>query len=267
MITEEKKKCIVDEWIEISTRGTDKKYYEGLGYKKYRNEKGKLVYKIHPWELQHASGTKIKIKCPSCEEIRETYFRIFYKAKSALCYYCTRPTNDLIGKKFGRLTVIKDTGKRTKDRHIFWQCSCVCGNICEVDSSSLINGKTKSCGCLSRDKFINFHRKKGHFIKADHTEEEVEDYLNSLKDRAKDFKWTELSKELRKYGQCKICGTTANLVVHHLNSYYEFPEQRYDKDNLVVLCRGCHGKIHGKLNEITKQVFYEYMQDNLMEVI
>lgn len=40
-------------------------------------------------------------------------------------------------------------------RHDFttpiWLCQCDCGNMTEVASSSLLGGKTRSCGCLSRE--------------------------------------------------------------------------------------------------------------------
>lgn len=67
-------------------------------------------------------------------------------------------TEDLIGKKFGRLTVIKfdgiehkrdDKGKN-RDKG-FWLCKCECGNLKRVDRNALICGHTKSCGCLSKE--------------------------------------------------------------------------------------------------------------------
>lgn len=60
---------------------------------------------------------------------------------------------DLMGKTFGRLTVLEDTGKRTKSGLVIWKCQCSCPehNIVEVPSSSLIRGGTKSCGCLHKE--------------------------------------------------------------------------------------------------------------------
>ena len=58
-------------------------------------------------------------------------------------------TKNLIGQRFGKLTVIEKTDKRSNNRFIVWKCKCDCGNICEVISSSLKNGHTKSCGCLN----------------------------------------------------------------------------------------------------------------------
>ena len=58
----------------------------------------------------------------------------------------------LKGKKFGRLRVLEDTGKRTPWRAIIWLCRCSCEerNLVEVDSSTLTSGNTRSCGCLVR---------------------------------------------------------------------------------------------------------------------
>lgn len=57
---------------------------------------------------------------------------------------------DLIGKKFGKLTVIKyyDTTKHNKRR---WWCICDCGNEIPVVGSNLVNGNTKSCNCLQKE--------------------------------------------------------------------------------------------------------------------
>lgn len=59
---------------------------------------------------------------------------------------------DLTGKVFGRLTVLKDTGKRNNSKRIIYLCQCECGNTIEVDRLSLRNGDTQSCGCLKIDK-------------------------------------------------------------------------------------------------------------------
>lgn len=59
--------------------------------------------------------------------------------------------NDLIGKTFGRLTVIKKIGP-DKNRAIQWLCKCSCGNEHIVITSYLVHGKIKSCGCLQKEE-------------------------------------------------------------------------------------------------------------------
>lgn len=59
-------------------------------------------------------------------------------------------TIDLAGRKFGRLTVIKqDTTKIGKGA--YWLCRCDCGNEKSVKAYVLTKGITKSCGCLNKE--------------------------------------------------------------------------------------------------------------------
>lgn len=61
---------------------------------------------------------------------------------------------DLIGQKFGRLTVLKrveDIINSKNKHHTQWLCQCDCGNFIEVRGSNLINGSTKSCGCYFKE--------------------------------------------------------------------------------------------------------------------
>ena len=60
-------------------------------------------------------------------------------------------SKNLIGRKFGRLTVVEADGK-TASRHTKWLCQCECGKTKSVVSRDLLNGHTQSCGCLQREK-------------------------------------------------------------------------------------------------------------------
>jgi len=54
----------------------------------------------------------------------------------------------MIEQKFGMLTILKDTGKRTIGRSIIYLCKCDCGKIKEVSIKLLKNEKKpRSCGC------------------------------------------------------------------------------------------------------------------------
>lgn len=62
--------------------------------------------------------------------------------------------NKLVGEKFGRLLVLKDSTKRTKQGNIIYQCKCDCGNIVYVSSNNLSTkcNKTVSCGCYNTER-------------------------------------------------------------------------------------------------------------------
>lgn len=63
---------------------------------------------------------------------------------------------NLIGKNFGRLTVIGKDGQ-DDNGNTLWICHCDCGNNISVIHSRLTSGNVKSCGCLRvdlvRDRF------------------------------------------------------------------------------------------------------------------
>lgn len=56
---------------------------------------------------------------------------------------------DLKGKKYNRWTVLNFS--KVKNKRRYWICQCDCGNIREVNTSALINGSSKSCGCLHNE--------------------------------------------------------------------------------------------------------------------
>lgn len=59
---------------------------------------------------------------------------------------------NLLNQKFGKLTVIDLISDKSFHKQHIWKCKCECGNICEINSCSLLSGNTKSCGC---EKSIN----------------------------------------------------------------------------------------------------------------
>lgn len=54
---------------------------------------------------------------------------------------------DIIGKRFGRLTVIESAGL-DKYNNALWLCKCDCGEEVTKKGVTLRDGRTQSCGCL-----------------------------------------------------------------------------------------------------------------------
>lgn len=61
---------------------------------------------------------------------------------------CGHKNRSLVGERFGKLSVIKETNKRTANQEKIWECLCDCGQITYVNTASLKNGHTRSCGCV-----------------------------------------------------------------------------------------------------------------------
>ena len=70
---------------------------------------------------------------------------------------------NLVGKKFGRLTVVKLA--YIKNGRTYWKCKCQCGNIHFAKGVFLTFGCTKSCGCLQRTVNLQHGMYKTRFYK------------------------------------------------------------------------------------------------------
>lgn len=62
---------------------------------------------------------------------------------------------DITGKRFGRLIALKEIDKT------YWECVCDCGNTKIVRKQCLLQGITKSCGCLRKEKAKEKQTKHG----------------------------------------------------------------------------------------------------------
>lgn len=76
------------------------------------------------------------------------------KIKSCGCLSASTQfkSQNLLNKRFGRLTVVAKTNKRDSNNgSVIWLCKCDCGNEKEVSSYILNKGGVRSCGCLAKD--------------------------------------------------------------------------------------------------------------------
>lgn len=66
---------------------------------------------------------------------------------------------DMIGKKFGRLTVLAQDMERSKEAcDTFYICRCDCGNIKSIRGFYIRHGKTTSCGCFRKEKLVKMSK-------------------------------------------------------------------------------------------------------------
>lgn len=70
--------------------------------------------------------------------------------------HCSK-INNLLGKHFGRLTVVHFAGINEKTRQSLWEVECSCDKRSHfiVSGNSLITGNTVSCGCKKEDTLIH----------------------------------------------------------------------------------------------------------------
>lgn len=78
-----------------------------------------------------------------------------------------RKFQDLIGRRFGRLTVIKLHEKKQQYKNgkksgfeYYYLCKCDCGNEKIIRSYALTENMTQSCGCLHKEMVSTKTREK-----------------------------------------------------------------------------------------------------------
>lgn len=135
---------------------------------------------------------------------------------------------NLIEKRFGRLLVIECSDRRNKKGNVIWKCKCDCGNIVYVSSKHLINGNSKSCGCLRKEMNCgeNHWNWKGGF--------NINQYCVTWKD--KEFK--EYIFERDNY-ECKnqdCWGKSKRLTRHHI----DYDKKNCNPNNIITLCNSCN---------------------------
>lgn len=88
--------------------------------------------------------------------------------------------------------------------------------------------------------------------------------------RKEDYLFVRWAKEvkMRDHYTCVVCGRRGlHLESHHLNAWSSFPDERYDLDNGITLCKDHHDMFHeiyGK-GENTKEQFEEFSK--MMELM
>lgn len=130
-----------------------KTYDEYIG-KKYNHLKIVDIYK-------NDKGLRAFCEC-DCGNRKEINFYNVIRNKSQSCgcyekasrYNRKHSNDDVIGRRFGKLVVIKDSGKRSSNGAVLWECKCDCGNITYCSSSNLKRKHKQSCGC-NKDEYTN----------------------------------------------------------------------------------------------------------------
>lgn len=175
------------------------------------------------------------------------------KEKASLSNYV-----DLAGSVFSRLTVIKEMpGKKNKR---MWLCRCNCGAERILSTNTLNMGNTRSCGCILKEMV---GKNAPNYKKTKSDEERIKGRYMIGGKNAENWRKEVFAKD--EY-TCKSCGQVGGtLNAHHLDGWNWCKEKRFDVNNGIALCEGCHKGFHkafGKGNN-TKEQFEEYLMASI----
>lgn len=182
------------------------------------------------------------------------------KTKSCGCLHRDVIFKDLKGQRFGRLVATEEDGHI--GNRIAWECLCDCGNTTRVDGGHLKSGGTRSCGCIVEEMVGKNHpnynpnktdeeRLLKRYVLGKHT---MDGFRKAV------YKRDEYT--------CQLCGQVGgSLNAHHLDGWNWAKDKRFDVDNGVTLCEGCHMSFHNKYGKghNTKEQFKEFKQSAKLE--
>lgn len=121
---------------------------------------------------------------------------------------------DLVGHRFGRLTVLRRGVTQNSNRT--WVCKCECGNLVTLPSNRLLSGGTKSCGCLLVD--VTRERSTTHGGASRNNRDRLWGIWAVMKDRCANPN----NKSYRNYGALGV-----TVCDEWLNDYEAFREWAY----------------------------------------
>jgi hypothetical protein len=137
------------------------------------------------------------------------------------------------GERFGKLVVL-NTGLTPKDIS-HWFCRCDCGKEKQISCSMLLKGEILSCGC-------SWHP-KGSEHQSWNPDLTPEERINR-REFPEAREWTKAVYKRDNYS-CRVSFKRGgNIEAHHLNAWASFPDQRFDIDNGVTLCKPIHDLFH-----------------------
>ncbi len=168
-------------------------------------------------------------------------------------------TNNLVNKKFGKLTV---KSVSHSNNGIIWNCECDCGNVCKTSGRDLVCSHTTSCGCNRNNPdglaamVYMFH-----------------EYKNHAKARNIDFLLNKSEFQELTSGNCFYCGkepnqTNKKMKTFNGNYLYNGIDRvdnniGYEYNNCVSCCSECNymknTQSQGGFLSMVKRI-YEYQE-------
>jgi len=167
-------------------------------------------------------------------------------------------SENLIGRSFGRLSVISGPYYDEITRCRMWECMCACGNVITRSTGTLKSGHVLSCGCYNRDRVRECNTTHG----MSNTPEYDRALARSRREREKrlDVAWS-LEMEcaiFEFFSECVLCESVEKLSVDHV--YPISMGYGLEPGNATVLCMKCNSRKNrsdpNSLDERTRDILF-----------
>jgi len=153
---------------------------------------------------------------------------------------------NLIGKRFGKLKVISEVGRNHK-RSVTWLCTCDCGKSVIRVGSTLLSGKSYSCGCNLWSAESRAKRSATQSKSDSSLNNAYRAYVYAARSRSMEFDLS-ISEFVRITScNCFYCGDPPAQIkkstsTRHLANGIDRVDNRigYTPENLVSCCMRCN---------------------------
>lgn len=171
----------------------------------------------------------------------------------------------LEGKRFGRLKVIKESGKR-KEYGRMWHCECECGETPNVSARDLVGGRVRSCGCKQIEHVTTLGLSNAGKNNPAYNHELTDEQraTNRFQRSSNEAKQLRIDTYKRDGYECLVCNDSHKLIAHHIESFADNIDLRFELNNTATMCESCHITFHKKYGygNNTREQFDEFYKDN-----
>lgn len=239
-------------------------YYKNLTGQRFGN-----LVALEPTDKRVGSRIVWKCQC-DCGNTAYADIDALCKGDTKGCGCLRTIENKLLGKRFGRLLVIKRTERKSNDGCYYYICECVCSKKTEILGTSIIKGRSRSCGCL-RNEAVSLPQGEANF------REILRSYKRGAKNRSYEFNLSEDQFRDIIGRNCFYCGIPPMQVTSFKNSNGPYTYNGIDRvnnskgytlDNCVACCKKCNvnDKKGVKINTMIKALeFLGYEVDKIPE--
>ena len=133
---------------------------------------------------------------------------------------------NLIGQKFGRLTVL--TKIENDKKYTQWLCLCDCGNTIIAEGQNLKRGLTTSCGCFRKELMSNLGKKNKKYNMEMGSISRIMNIWNGIKQRCNNKN----NKSYKNYGGNGI--TICNEWANNFETFYNWSIRNGYKNDLTI---------------------------------
>lgn len=150
----------------------------------------------------------------------------------------------LQGQRFGRLLVLEEAG-RTDNQNVLWKCKCDCGNETIVMATSLLQGKTQSCGCYNKERISETSRKDitgqrfGKLVAIEPTELRTKEQKVIWKCQCDCGAITTVAIDALTGGRTKSCGCTKSFGEELIAKLLTLNQMNFKKEKTFDDCLSC----------------------------